>query len=150
MRVDSETVLFRLLVPVVPLALSSTRERRKLIAIGMIRGSSTSPASKLVNRTSRSPPALVPVLLLKSLGMARYMQKNVPGMDIPDDVIDRLKGVPKDQQAQEGINICVETIEHLKEIEGVKGFHIMAIEWEAATRPIVEGAGLLPRPTVGV
>ena len=90
-------------------------------------------------------PGLIP---LKSVGMARYMKKNVPGMDIPDEVIDRLAGVPKDQQAQEGIDICVETIEHLKEIEGIKGFHIMAIEWEEKVPEIVERAGLFPRPEI--
>jgi methylenetetrahydrofolate reductase (NADPH) len=46
----------------------------------------------------------------------------------------------------EGVKICVEQIQELREIEGVAGVHIMAIEWEAAVGPIVEGAGLLPRP----
>jgi hypothetical protein len=49
---------------------------------------------------------------------------------------------------EEGIRICVELIQELREIEGVAGVHIMAIEWEEAVRPIVEGAGLYPRPTI--
>jgi methylenetetrahydrofolate reductase (NADPH) len=73
---------------------------------------------------------LAGVTPMKSLGMARYMKKNVPGMDVPDEVIDRLAGVPKEQQAEEGMKICLETIERLKEVKGVSGFHIMAIEWE--------------------
>ncbi|MFW5958164.1 MAG: methylenetetrahydrofolate reductase, partial [Desulfosalsimonas sp.] len=52
------------------------------------------------------------------------------------------------KQAEEGINICVETIQRLKELKGVKGFHIMAIEWEEKVPEIVERAGLLPRPEI--
>ena len=85
---------------------------------------------------------------MKSLGMARYMKNNVPGMDVPDEVINRLAGVPKEKQAEEGIIICLETIERLKEVKGVSGFHIMAIEWEEKVPKIVERAGLFPRPTV--
>lgn len=48
----------------------------------------------------------------------------------------------------EGIKLCIEQIQELREIEGVAGIHIMAIEWEAAVAPIVEGAGLLPRPNL--
>ncbi|MHB9075847.1 MAG: hypothetical protein ACYC6G_20290, partial [Desulfobaccales bacterium] len=55
-------------------------------------------------------------------------------------------GVPKDKQADEGIKICIEAIERLKNVEGVHGFHIMAIEWEQKVPEIVERAGLLPRP----
>lgn len=83
---------------------------------------------------------------LKSLGMARYMKSNVPGMDVPDEIINRLAGVPKGKQAEEGIAICLETIERLKEVKGVCGFHIMAIEWEEKVPEIVERAGLMPRP----
>ncbi len=83
---------------------------------------------------------------LKSAGMARYMKNKVPGMDVPDEIIKRISGVPKEKQAEEGINISIETIERLKQVEGVKGFHIMAIEWEQKVPGIVERAGLLPRP----
>jgi methylenetetrahydrofolate reductase (NADPH) len=85
---------------------------------------------------------------LKSPGMARYMKNNVSGMDVPDDLIKRMDGVPKDQYREEGIRICVETIQRLKEMPGVKGVHIMAIEWEEAVGEIAERAGLLPRPVL--
>lgn len=85
---------------------------------------------------------------LKSAGMAKYMKNRVSGMDIPDEIIERMEGVPKDKQKEEGIRICVETILRLKEMPGVKGVHIMAIEWEDAVGEIVEGAGLLPRPGI--
>ena len=83
---------------------------------------------------------------MKSVGMARYMKNKVPGMDVPQEMVDRMAGVPKKQQAEEGIKICVETIERLKEVKGVAGFHIMAIEWEQKVPEIVERAGLYPRP----
>jgi len=86
---------------------------------------------------------------MKSLGMAHYIKNNLPGMDVPNEIIDRLAGVPKEKQAEEGIIICLETIERLKEIKGVSGFHIMAIECEEKVPEIVERAGLFPRPKVG-
>jgi methylenetetrahydrofolate reductase (NADPH) len=85
---------------------------------------------------------------MKSAGMARYMKNKVPGMDVPQELVDRMAAVPKEGQAEEGINICVEHIQQLKEIEGVAGFHIMAIEWEQKVPEIVEKAGLYPRPQV--
>jgi methionine synthase / methylenetetrahydrofolate reductase(NADPH) len=81
----------------------------------------------------------------KSVGMARYMKNNVPGMDVTDEVIDRMKGAKNKQQ--EGINIAVDIINRVREIKGVAGIHVMAIEWEEAVEQIVEKAGLLPRPT---
>jgi methylenetetrahydrofolate reductase (NADPH) len=85
---------------------------------------------------------------MKSAGMAKYMKNRVPGMDVPDEVVKRLADTPKEKQAEEGINICVEAIQRIKEIKGVKGFHVMAIEWEEKVPEIVERAGLYPRPDV--
>ncbi|HNR96275.1 MAG: Bifunctional homocysteine S-methyltransferase/5,10-methylenetetrahydrofolate reductase [Chloroflexi bacterium ADurb.Bin180] len=83
---------------------------------------------------------------IKSIGMARYMQNSVPGMDVPEDVIARLKGVPKEQVRKEGIKQCADIIQEMREIPGVRGVHVMAIEWEEAVQEILELAGLLPRP----
>jgi len=80
----------------------------------------------------------------KSVGMARYMKKFVPGLDVTDEVIERLKGA-KDPK-EEGINICVDIIKQVREIPGVAGVHVMAIEWEQAVPEIVSLAGLSPRP----
>jgi methylenetetrahydrofolate reductase (NADPH) len=82
----------------------------------------------------------------KSIGMARYMKTSVPGMDVPDELIERLKGVPKEKVVEEGIKICLETIERVRAIKGVAGIHIMAIEWEEKVPEIVKAAGLYPRP----
>ena len=83
---------------------------------------------------------------LKSKNMAVYMDKRVAGMDIPEDVIKRMGSVTKKDAAREGIEICLETIAELRELDGIRGIHIMAIEWEEIVGEIVEAAGLLPRP----
>ncbi len=85
---------------------------------------------------------------MKSVGAARYMRNKVPGMDVPSELVDRMAKTPKEKQAQEGIDICVETIKRVLDIEGVAGVHIMAIEWESAVPEIVERSGLYPRPQV--
>ena len=88
---------------------------------------------------------LAGVTPIRSLGMAKYMKKNVPGMDVPDELLKRLEGAEK--KKAEGINICLEVIERVRKIEGVSGVHIMAVEWEEIVPEITERAGLLPRPT---
>jgi methylenetetrahydrofolate reductase (NADPH) len=85
---------------------------------------------------------------MKNVGMAKYMKNRVPGIDVPDAIIKRLAGVPKENQAEEGIKICLEQIEELKAEQGIRGFHIMAIEWEEKVPEIVQRAGLYPRPNV--
>jgi len=83
---------------------------------------------------------------LKSAGMAKFMNNKVAGMDVPEALIDRMAGVPKEKAVEEGLKICLETIAELREIEGIHGVHIMAIEWEEIVAEIVEAAGLTPRP----
>ncbi len=89
---------------------------------------------------------LAGVTPMKSLGMARYIASQVPGMDVPDSLIDRLKGAGKGKVAEEGIKFALEQIEEFKEMEGVAGVHLMAIEWEHRVPEIAERAGVLPRP----
>jgi methylenetetrahydrofolate reductase (NADPH) len=91
---------------------------------------------------------LAGVTPFKSAGMAKYMKNRVPGMDVPDEVVKRMSGVPKDKQPEEGLKICIETIQRLKACEGVRGFHVMAIEWEEKVPEIVEKSGLYPRPEI--
>ncbi len=91
---------------------------------------------------------LAGVTPMKSAGMASYMSKFVPGMDVPEDLIKRLKGVEKGKQAEEGIKFAIEQIEEFKEMEGVAGVHLMAIEWEHKVPEIAERAKVLPRPVL--
>jgi methylenetetrahydrofolate reductase (NADPH) len=89
---------------------------------------------------------LAGVTPMKSVGMARYMQSKVPGMDVPESVIKRLQGAGKGKVAEEGIKIACEQIEEFKEMKGVAGVHLMAIEWEHKVPEIAERANVLPRP----
>lgn len=91
---------------------------------------------------------LAGVTPMKSVGMARYMKNNVPGMDVPDEIITRLQGAGKGKQGEEGIKIACEQIEEFKEMKGVAGVHLMAIEWEHKVPEIAEQAKVLPRPVM--
>ena len=91
---------------------------------------------------------LAGVTPLKSVGMARYMKEKVAGMEVPDEIINRMKAAGKEKAREEGLKICVEQIERLKKIPGVHGIHLMAIEWEEVVHEIIERAGLLPRPSL--
>jgi methylenetetrahydrofolate reductase (NADPH) len=93
-------------------------------------------------------PIIAGVILLKSTKMARHLKAHVPGIMIPDTIIDRLDAVPEDKQPAEGMNICIEQIGELKQTKGVKGVHIIAIGCEERLAEIVERAGVLPRPDV--
>ncbi|MBN1190046.1 MAG: methylenetetrahydrofolate reductase [Dehalococcoidales bacterium] len=89
---------------------------------------------------------LAGVTPLKSARMAKYMATRVSGIKIPEEIIKRMEGVPKERAADEGIKICIETIRELREIQGLSGIHIMAIEWEEQVPELVKAAGLFPRP----
>jgi len=89
---------------------------------------------------------LAGIIPVKSVGMARYMRNNVSGLSVPLEIVDRMADA-KDPK-EEGVKICLETIEQLKEVEGVHGIHIMAVAWEDIVPRIVEDAGLMPRPVV--
>ena len=91
---------------------------------------------------------LAGVTPMKSVGMAKYMKSKVPGMDVPDEVIKRLEGVEKKKQGDEGIKMACEQIEEFKNMKGVAGVHLMAIEWEHMVPEITERAKVLPRPKV--
>lgn len=83
---------------------------------------------------------LAGVMPVKSVKAMQYMKKEVPGMSIPDDLIKRMESAADPKE--EGVKICVETIRKLKTMEGVRGVHIMAVEWEEIVPSIVERAGV--------
>jgi methylenetetrahydrofolate reductase (NADPH) len=91
---------------------------------------------------------LAGVTPMKSVGMAQYMAKSVPGMDVPESLIKRLRDAGKGKVAEEGIKFAIEQIDEFKEMEGVAGVHLMAIEWEHRVPEIAERAGMLPRPKI--
>jgi len=89
---------------------------------------------------------LAGVIPIRSAGMARYMRDNVPGVSVPDEIVTRMEDA-KDTR-EEGLKICLEIIDQIKDIPGVHGIHIMAVAWEDIVPTIVEKAGLLPRPLI--
>jgi methylenetetrahydrofolate reductase (NADPH) len=89
---------------------------------------------------------LAGVIPMKTAGAARYMKNKVPGMIVPNYIIDRMKKASDSKE--EGIKLCVEQIETLKAIKGVHGVHIMAVMWEEMVPRIVEMSGLMPRPSL--
>jgi methylenetetrahydrofolate reductase (NADPH) len=87
---------------------------------------------------------LAGVLPLKSAKMAHRIREHVPGLWVPDQVVERMERAADTRQ--EGIQICLETISQLRTVVGVRGIHVMAVAWEEVVPRIVEQAGLLPRP----
>jgi methylenetetrahydrofolate reductase (NADPH) len=79
---------------------------------------------------------------MASARSASWIRDNVPGIHIPDSIIDRLLGAGK-RQKTEGRNICVEMMQQLKEIEGVAGVHVMAYRQEQSVKQIVKDSGVL-------
>jgi methylenetetrahydrofolate reductase (NADPH) len=93
-------------------------------------------------------PLLAGVTPLKSARMAQHMQKEVPGMEVPEEIVRRLNGAAKGKESDEGIAIACEQIAQLREMRGIAGVHLMAIEWEHKVPEIAERAKMLPRPKI--
>jgi len=70
----------------------------------------------------------------------------VPGMDIPEVLIERMRNA-EDKQT-EGLSIALELIRDIRKTEGISGLHIMAIGWDEIVPELLEKAGFLPRPAV--
>lgn len=82
---------------------------------------------------------LAGILLLKSAGMANYINKNVPGIRVPDDMISRLKSAGKEKALDAGIDIAAEIINGVKDY--CDGIHIMAIGAEEHIPEIIRRSG---------
>jgi methylenetetrahydrofolate reductase (NADPH) len=91
---------------------------------------------------------LVGVGPLRSARTAEWMRSKVPGVHVPDEVIDRLKSVPEIRQLEEGKQLCIEIIQQVREIEGVSGVHVMAFRQEELVSEIIQESGLLSRPSL--
>ena len=84
---------------------------------------------------------LVGVGPLASARTAAWIRDNVPGVHIPDAIIKRLLGA--DSQKEEGVKICVEMIQRIREIDGVHGVHVMAYRQEERVPDIINASGVL-------
>ncbi len=89
---------------------------------------------------------LAGILPTRSPKALRMMKKYVAGMDVPDHVIKRMDQT--EDKEKEGVKMAVETIQQVKEIEGVRGVHLMPVAWEEITPVVIEEASLYPRPEV--
>lgn len=78
---------------------------------------------------------------LASARAARWMRSNVPGIHIPDAVIERMEKAEK--PGQEGKKICVELIQQMRDIAGVSGVHVMAYRKEHQVSEIIQESGVL-------
>ena len=87
------------------------------------------------------------IIVPKSAGMLKYMNKNVAGVKVPEELIKRMEQAS--DRKEEGLKVTVELIEQVREIEGVRGVHIQAIEAEGLIPEIVKRGNLLPRPAAG-
>lgn len=86
---------------------------------------------------------LVGVTPLKSFKVAQYMDKEVPGVHIPEKLLKRMEAAG-DRAEEEGVQIALEIIEAVKNKQGVNGIHIMAVGWEEIVPRLVREAGLIP------
>lgn len=84
------------------------------------------------------------ILPLKSAKAAHHMASHVPGMSVPDYVLERMNEA--EDQKEEGLRICLETIAAIRKMDGIHGVHLMPVAWESILPRIVTEAGLYPRP----
>jgi len=80
------------------------------------------------------------IVLLTNAGMARYMNKNVPGIFVPDDLIKELVDAPKGKKLDAGIRIAGRMIKQLRDEKICDGVHIMAIGKEGVVPDILKAA----------
>ena len=91
--------------------------------------------------------AILPgIIIPRSAGMLKYMNANVPGIEVPDEMIQRMKDAS--DAKKEGFKVTLELIEAVKNLSGVKGVHLQAIEAEELLPDVIKAAGLLPRPEI--
>lgn len=87
---------------------------------------------------------------LKSYKLAAHMAANVPGVDLPPELLARMKQPTPEREQEEGLAIAREVIQQLRGQEGLAGIHIMAVDWTSAVPLLVKDAGLYPRPQPAV
>jgi methylenetetrahydrofolate reductase (NADPH) len=86
---------------------------------------------------------------VRSVKALDYMRDHVPGVEVPDDVYQRLKAVPPDKQATAGIELAAEILQQVAEIPGVAGAHLLVAGNERAVPDILDAAGLRTRTQDG-
>jgi methylenetetrahydrofolate reductase (NADPH) len=96
---------------------------------------------RFMDRVSKfNVPVMAGIIPLKNAGMAKYMNANVAGVHVPDDIIQKMADAPKEERANTGIKIAADLIKEIKAL--CQGVHIMAIGWEKRVPEIMQLAGL--------
>ena len=85
---------------------------------------------------------LVGVTPLRSYKTALYLHTKVPGVQLPDSILDRMKKAGNNA-CEEGIEIALDIIEKIKKKPGINGIHLMTLGWESVTERIIRDSGLL-------
>lgn len=85
-------------------------------------------------------PVLVGIVMLKNAGMARYMNRSVPGVQVPDSILQRLTDCPKDDRQKVSVEICAELIRAMKGM--CQGAHLMTLGWDHCVPDIIAQAGV--------
>jgi methylenetetrahydrofolate reductase (NADPH) len=85
-------------------------------------------------------PVMAGIVPLKSAGMARYMNENVAGVRVPDEMIQRMGDTPKADRKQVSAEMCTELVRRVKDV--CQGVHLMPLGWDDVVPRIVEGAGI--------
>jgi len=85
-------------------------------------------------------PVMAGIVFLKSPAMAKFMNANVAGIHVPDEIIDELAAVPKEKRVEKSLEISARLIKQLKDL--CQGIHIMSLGWERHIATVLEMAGL--------
>jgi methylenetetrahydrofolate reductase (NADPH) len=85
-------------------------------------------------------PVMAGIVFLKSPGMAKFMNANVAGIHVPDDIINELAGVGKEKRVEKSLEISARLIKELRDL--CEGIHIMSLGWERHISTVLEMAGL--------
>ena len=83
---------------------------------------------------------LAGIVLLKSAGMAKYMNENVSGVHVPDNLIEEIKSVPKEERKKKSVEVAARLIKELKPL--CQGIHLMPLGWDKLVPSILEAAAL--------
>ena len=85
-------------------------------------------------------PILVGIILLKSAGMARFMNRNVAGVNVPDELIGEIGGIPRPDRPAKAVEIAARLI---RDVKGMcQGVHVMTLGWERYVPQLLDEAGL--------
>ena len=91
---------------------------------------------------------LAGIYVPRSAKAVGYLRDQVPGIDVPEQIVQRLDAVPRERQEEEGVRLAVEIAEEIRAMPGIAGIHLMSIKGDRSIVEVVERLRLLPRPSV--